>query len=200
MLKNLQQTKIRVSSIAIFAVLNLLFSLSLGAKSSGGVGIKNFGKVNDHYFRGAQPKQEGFADLQRLGIRTVIDLQDGDRRDEQSAVKSLGLNYINIPMDDHERPYDEQVQKFLSVAQDQKNWPIFVHCAGGRHRTGAMTAVYRMTTDGWNIDQAYNEMKDYGFYTSWGHGGYKDYVYDFYNSHNRAAASGIASGAVASQK
>jgi hypothetical protein len=43
-----------------------------------------------------------------------------------------------------------------------------------------MTAVYRMSVDGWGIDRAYQEMKRYDFSTSWGHGAYKDYVYDYY--------------------
>jgi hypothetical protein len=52
--------------------------------------------------------------------------------------------------------------------------------AGGRRRTGAMVAVYRMSIDGWTVEQAYDEMKRFKFYTSWGHGCYKDYVYDYY--------------------
>ena len=31
------------------------------------VGIDNFGQVNSHYFRGAQPKGRDFDDLSRLG-------------------------------------------------------------------------------------------------------------------------------------
>lgn len=54
-----------------------------------------------------------------------------------------------------------------------------MHCAGGRHRTGVMGAVYRITHDGWGFDRAYNEMKDYDFYTRFGHGSLKDYVQDF---------------------
>ena len=42
-----------------------------------------------------------------------------------------------------------------------------------------MIAVYRMSMDNWTVNQAYNEMKDYDFYTSWGHGCYKDYVFDY---------------------
>lgn len=44
-----------------------------------------------------------------------------------------------------------------------------------------MIAVYRMTVDHWTIDQAYDEMKQYDFYTSGGHICYKDYVYDYYH-------------------
>jgi len=43
----------------------------------------------------------------------------------------------------------------------------------------AMLAIYRMEVDGWNIERAYQEMKDYDFYTRFGHGCYKNYVYDY---------------------
>jgi tyrosine-protein phosphatase SIW14 len=55
-----------------------------------------------------------------------------------------------------------------------------VHCAGGRHRTGAMTAVFRMTMQGWDANRAYDEMKNYDFYTRWGHKAMKQFVFDYF--------------------
>jgi protein tyrosine/serine phosphatase len=46
---------------------------------------------------------------------------------------------------------------------DPANAPVYVHCKGGKHRTGALTAVYRITHDNWTAEQAYEEMKQYGF-------------------------------------
>jgi protein tyrosine/serine phosphatase len=83
-------------------------------------------------------------------------------------------------MSDSGRPRDEQIEQFLKIANDPSTGPFFVHCAGGRHRTGVMGAVYRMNHDGWDFDKAYQEMKAYDFYTRWGHGALKDYVQDFY--------------------
>jgi len=57
-----------------------------------------------------------------------------------------------------------------------------VHCAGGRHRTGSMIAIYRMSVDGWDFDHAYQEMKDFDFYTSRGHSCYKAYVQDYFRN------------------
>ena len=69
-----------------------------------------------------------------------------------------------------------------------KDNTCYVHCAGGRHRTGAMTAVFRMDMQGWDADQAYGEMKDYDFYTRWGHKAMKKFVFDQYQVllHQRA--------------
>jgi tyrosine-protein phosphatase SIW14 len=57
---------------------------------------------------------------------------------------------------------------------------VYVHCQGGRHRTGAMTAVYRMTQDGWTADRAYQEMNQYKFEGFPGHPELKSFVYDYY--------------------
>jgi cytoplasmic iron level regulating protein YaaA (DUF328/UPF0246 family) len=44
-----------------------------------------------------------------------------------------------------------------------------------------MGAVYRMNFYRWDFKQAYKEMKDYDFYTRWGHGVIKDYVQDYFD-------------------
>ena len=90
------------------------------------------------------------------------------------------MRYVNIPMADKQYPTAEATEAFLKVVKDPNTGKFFVHCAGGRHRTGAMGAVYRYEFYGWNYDQVYKEMKDYDFYTAWGHGGFKDFVKDYY--------------------
>jgi hypothetical protein len=39
--------------------------------------IKNFGRISESYYRGAQPKTGDYVYLASLGIRTVIDLERG---------------------------------------------------------------------------------------------------------------------------
>jgi protein tyrosine/serine phosphatase len=151
-------------------------------RASGGfaVDIENFGKVNDHLYRGAQPKGRNFEQLAALGVKTVVDLREDAERGARADAERAGLRYINLPMQGKTYPQADAATRFLEVVNNQANWPVFVHCAGGRHRTGVMTAVYRMSVDGWDIEQAYREMKQYDFYTGMGHGCYKDYVYDYY--------------------
>jgi tyrosine-protein phosphatase SIW14 len=141
--------------------------------------VENFGKVNDHYYRGAQPEEGQYEQLRALGVKTIIDLRDDAKDYAKAKAESAGLRYINLPMSDKKYPEEESVNKFLQYANDSNNWPIYVHCAGGRHRTGAMTAIYRMTVDGWQIEKAYDEMKDYDFYTRWGHKAMKTFVFDY---------------------
>lgn len=145
------------------------------------IGIANFGQMDERFYRGAQPKtREDFKALADLGIRTVIDLRDDPQKFERPMVESLGMRYINIPMVSRKYPTEEVVQAFLKVVNDPATGKFFVHCAGGRHRTGAMGAVYRFNFYNWSFDQAYNEMKQYDFYTRFGYGSYKTFVEDYY--------------------
>jgi protein tyrosine/serine phosphatase len=155
---------------------------SLASANSRGleVNVENFGKVTDFFYRGAQPKGDEYNQLASLGVKTIVDLRNDPRGYAKSLAERAGLAYINLPMSDKDYPLSDAASKFLTLINDQANWPVFVHCAGGRHRTGAMTAVYRMSIEGWDVDRAYEEMKDYDFYTRWGHKSMKQYVFDYY--------------------
>jgi protein tyrosine/serine phosphatase len=83
----------------------------------------------------------------------------------------------NIPIVDKAYSSAEQVSAFLKVANDPATGNFYVHCAGGRHRTGIMGAVYRFNHDHWNYDQADAAMKQYDFYTSNGHRKQLDFDY-----------------------
>src|SRR5262245_31919285 len=131
--------------------------------------IDNFGQVTEFYYRGEQPKGNDYNRLAAIGVRTIIDLRDDPKDYAKSLTEQAGMKYINLPMSDKDYPAPDAASRFLALVNDKENWPVYVHCAGGRHRTGAMTAVFRMTSQGWDINRAYEEMKDYDFYTRWGH-------------------------------
>ena len=178
------RTPLRSLVASLFAV--LLLSVAAAAKGSeknpafAGVHIKNFGQMDERFYRGAEPKSpEDFQALKGLGIKTVIDLQAEPASSERGMVESVGMHYVNIPMVDKAYPKPEWVAAFLKTVDDPATGKFFVHCAGGRHRTGAMGAVYRFEKYGWNYDQVYAEMKQYDFYTSWGHGDFKTFVEDY---------------------
>ena len=177
-----------VGGASIAAVLSLAMLTAVqGAQqdSEETIGIKNFGCVNPILFRGAQPKDDDYKKLAEMGIKTIIDLQRVGEADEQGLVEAAGMKFFRIPMSDRSRPDPAKAEKFLSLVNDPANQPVFIHCRGGRHRTGAMTAIYRLTKDGWNAEQAVAEMKKYDFERGFGHGALKDYVYDYYSEMNQ---------------
>jgi protein tyrosine/serine phosphatase len=170
------------------------FTQQLDNGNTKSVTIKNFGQMDERFFRGGQPKENEYQELAALGVKTVIDLQDDPKAYEKTNVEALGMRYVNIPMSDKDYPAAAKIDEFLKLVDDPSTGKFYVHCAGGRHRTGVMGAVYRFNHYGWNFDQVYSEMKKFDFYTRWGHGDMKkfveDYAVSFHNKNTAAAATG----------
>jgi protein tyrosine/serine phosphatase len=171
----------------------VMFIMLLGWSSDGvtnpfgRLGVDDFAKVNDNYYRGGQPKREDYARLAVLGIRAVVDLRQSGPDDEQGLVENAGMKFFSIPMSPSYPPSEFAIHQFLQIVNDPANQPVFVHCEDGHIRTGVTTAVYRITHDGWTADQAYAEMKKYHFH-SFRHHALKrhhaliHFVYRYYDS------------------
>lgn len=155
--------------------------------SNQSIKIKNFGQMDERFYRGAQPKEQDYKALAELGIKTIIDLREDTEAYSKSAVEAQGMTYINIPMIAKKYPTPEAIETFLKTVNDPATGKFYVHCAGGRHRTGAMGAVYRFQFYNWDFEQVYKEMKKFDFYTSWGHGAFKDFVKDYAQTHQTKA-------------
>jgi len=170
----------------LFAVVSLIlasqitaFTQELNHASPASVTIKNFGQMDDRFYRGAQPKENDYQQLAALGIKTIIDLRDDPESYEKRDAEALGMKYVNISMSDKDYPQSAKINQFLKLVDDPSTGKFYVHCAGGRHRTGVMGAVYRFNHYNWNYDQVYAEMKKFDFYTRWGHGDMKKFVQDY---------------------
>ena len=189
---------IRKFSPALISTLALVIALAGQSFAKGkdakfpNINIKNFGQMDENFYRGGRPKEEDYATLAGLGVKTIIDLTDNSREYEQPAVERAGLKYVNIPMVDKSYPSMEQINEFLKVVADPETGKFFVHCAGGRHRTGVVGAVYRFNHDGWNLDQALAEMDRYEFGSGFGHGKQKDFVKDYWQQFQSRNLSGAA--------
>ena len=152
--------------------------------------IDNFGRVDASYYRGAQPQGPDYADLAAFGIKTVINLTSDDAlAEEKGMVEHAGMKYLQIPMTTHAVPTVSQLAEFFKVVNDAASQPVYVHCVGGRHRTGVMTAAYRINHDGWTADQAFKEMKQFKFGADFLHAEFKQFVYGYPTALRVAAAA-----------
>jgi len=180
-------SSIKKVSPVIIAILTLIFSLSTASFAKEkhakfpNVKIKNFGQMDDRFFRGARPKDDDYQALAALGVKTIIDLTDNSMEYEKPAVEAAGLRYVNIPMVDKSAPSMDQINEFLKVVDDPQTGKFFVHCAGGRHRTGVVGAVYRFHHDNWNLEQALAEMDQYEFGSGYGHNKQLDFVKEYWD-------------------
>ena len=147
------------------AILSLIASFSLASAWAGSDELPNFRKVNDQLYRGGQPSASGFANLAKLGIKTVVDLREigeHSQAEEQKMVTDLGMHYVSIPMHGLSTPKDDKVAAVEAVFTDAASGPVFVHCKRGADRTGMVVAVYRISHDQWDNKKALNEAKSNG--------------------------------------
>ncbi len=173
-----------VHAAAIVVLLSLTIPAAAQTTGEKLSNIKNFGRISETYYRGAQPEGRDYADLAALGIKAVVNLASDDAEpNEKAMVESAGMNYYQIPMTTHEPPTAAQLLEFLKIVNDPASLPVYVHCVGGKHRTGVMTAVFRMT-QGWTADQAFQEMKLYKFGADFLHSEFKSFVYDYFKQLN----------------
>lgn len=150
------------------------------AAAATAIRIDNFGRVNERFYRGAKPTEKDLADLAKMGVKTTIDLTDDDGdANEQRFAEAAGLKFFKIAMNTRVTPTVAQIAQFMSIVNDPANQPVYVHCVGGKHRTGVMTAIYRMSQDNWTPDQAFKEMKNYKFGADYLHPEFKKFVMAF---------------------
>ncbi len=113
---------LKVWGMALAAVLTCAITLTANtvpenARAGSGVAvdIENFGKVNDHFYRGGQPKGRNYEQLATLGIKTIVDLREDSMSDAQSAAVRAGLRYINLPMKGKSYPRPDAAARFLEI-------------------------------------------------------------------------------------
>ena len=186
--------------LTLFAAV-IVFSISSFAQTAPSafpnISIKNFGQMDERYYRGAQPEPGDYAALKALGVNTVIDLRNDPTDYEKKHVEELGMKYVNLPMSGWKYTSDTQVDDFMKVMNDPATGVVYVHCKAGKHRTGLTGAIYRLEKYGWDYDKAYKEMKNYD-YSSWPvHFNIKSYVQDYFSKNkSKIGAVNIAQASV----
>ncbi len=125
----------------------------------------NFAQVSDGIFRGARPDQAALETFAQRSYRTILDLEDDDEAiaQERAWAEPLGLNFIVESMSGMSNPGETQMRQALAVLADPSSRPIYVHCAKGQDRTGAVIALHRVFNEGWSARDAVAEMSAHGF-------------------------------------
>ena len=130
-----------------------------------GIPIRNFARVSDGLYRGAQPDPAGFQALRELGVCTVVSFRTS--HSDHAMAEAEGLSVVDVPMRaflDSDPPTDDAVRTFFDTVLDPARQPVFVHCAYGKDRTGVMCALYRIEVEGWTSERALEEMRSFGFH------------------------------------
>ncbi len=125
-------------------------------------------KVSPDLYYGRQPREEDFAELKRLGIKTVISTRlNGHRSDEDAEqCKRVGLQHVHLPVGFFIPP-DHEMAEFLQIVTDPKYAPVYIHCQGAWHRAPLFACLYRIKVQGWSYERAYAELISYGHFKPW---------------------------------
>ncbi len=144
------------------------------------------------FYRSGQLPASGFRDASRLyGIKTVINLQE-EARDpliperafanpsvrQSDVLAGLGVNAISLDggvLEANPQPGRRPavIDEFLEVVDAIRDtcWkrdiphPILIHCKAGLHRTGLLTAIYRLEYEDRSLPEVIEELKANGFGT-----------------------------------
>lgn len=129
-------------------------------------GVPNLHIVSTNLYRSAQPNRMGMQNLEKLGVKTVINLRSFSS--DRSELKGTKLQRAHIYMKAW-HPEHKEVLEFLRIATDTNRTPVLVHCQHGADRTGTMCAVYRMVVQGWTKEEALREMQtgSFGYHAIW---------------------------------
>ena len=129
------------------------------------VPVKNLHQVTPDLYRSAQPDDEGMVALEKLGIRTVLNLRQYHSDDEEAEDTKLVL--IREKM--NAGHLDEAALKRALTVIRTAQKPVLVHCLHGADRTGAVIALYRIVDQGWTREAAVDELRHggYGLHDGW---------------------------------
>ncbi len=137
-----------------------------------GVPIPNFAQVTKSIYRGALPDTEGYRGLiEKVGVERVCSIIEHESEEDCRTALSSGIEeWHHIAFSDRHAPEPFSVGRWLEYVRTAgARGPVFTHCRGGRHRTGVLVGVLRVTDCGWTREQAYREMLAYGWYSALGH-------------------------------
>ena len=125
-------------------------------------GVANLYRVSPQLYRSAQPEAAGFANLENLGIRSVISLRQ-TVSDTPLATGST-VELYRIPMKSR-HVAEQDGAKVVEAMRDLRaaSGPVLVHCHHGADRTGLIVALWRILVEGWSKEAAKRELVEGGF-------------------------------------
>jgi tyrosine-protein phosphatase SIW14 len=138
--------------------------------------------IPGRFYRSGQMTAAGFREIvEKYKIKLFINLHQEEPAPylanhwlgegkilESDLCRELGVKYVLLtpdllPPDNRLDMIPPPVDEFLKLLDDESNYPILLHCKAGLHRTGRLTAIYRMEFQGWTSGEAIREARANGY-------------------------------------
>lgn len=125
-------------------------------------GLENLYQVNTELYRSEQPSNSEMEALEKLGLKTILNLRQFHSDDDEAKNTSLKLERVKI--NTWTISYEEVIESLKIIHKSEK--PVLVHCKHGSDRTGCVVAASRMVFDGWTKEEAIKEFSEekFGFH------------------------------------
>ncbi len=127
--------------------------------------LENCYRVSDELYRCEQPKEDDIADLQALGIRSILNLRRWNS--DPKALEQAGFKLIVERMEADDLTVDHLVAALRQIKAAPK--PVLLHCWHGSDRTGSVVAAYRIVFQDWTPAAALDELRfgGFGYHEKW---------------------------------
>jgi len=123
-------------------------------------GIRNYLFLDEKLSSSGMPTADQMNSIAEAGVEVVINLAPHDVSDalpnEEELVISLGMQYINIPVN-WSTPTKDGLNIFMDSLDANKDKKIHVHCQAN-FRATAFISMYRILRLGWKPEEALEVM------------------------------------------
>jgi hypothetical protein len=151
-----------------------------------GTSIVRFAEIDQGVYRGSKPKTDAdYRFLKSKNVRTVVDIKFFPLlyRFEKRKAEKYGIAVIPVTINASPiAPSETHVRQILCLLADKRLRPIYFHCSVGRDRTSLIATLYEVYFQDLAPENAWQEMKHFGFKDDWTLHGLRTYLQKHANS------------------
>lgn len=118
--------------------------------------IYNYQFLNENLSSSGMPTAEQMKEVAEAGTQVVINLAPAIVKDalpnEDSLVKSLGMEYVHIPVE-WNKPTKQNLEDFFAAMDEHQGEKVLVHCQAN-YRASSFVMLYRTLRLGWKKEDA----------------------------------------------
>ena len=144
-----------------------------------GTQLVRFQELDEGVYKGSKPKNDAdYEFLRSKGVKYIVNIKFFPWLStfEKRKAKKYGMTLLTGTISASPMvPWEKHVNAVLCLMRDKRYHPIYVHCDLGRDRAMLIAGLYEMYYKGKSSEEAYKEMKHYGFNDGWGLAGLKKY-------------------------
>jgi protein tyrosine/serine phosphatase len=127
----------------------------------------NLYRVAPTLYRSGQFSKAKVSELEKLGIRTSIDLREFGS--DSGELNATSIKQVRVRTNTWSIGDRNVIEALAAIHRAEADGPVLLHCQHGADRTGLVTAMYRISYQGWTKEAALDELLHggYGYHSMW---------------------------------